>query len=78
MGDIYEECEKNGCDKSFCESFETRMRLFPLRQTQLFLNSRFKKDQKINQWKIYLLAFIKLRPNDEKTDERKAALKLLE
>ena len=76
MGDIYDFCEKRDCDKRFCQAFETRMLLFPMTQTQIFMDKSKTENRK--KWKIYLEAFIVLRPNDSKTDERKKALKLLE
>lgn len=83
-GDIYRECQKRGCDKNFCESFDTRISLFPLKQTEIFIEFNkepdkhyWVNDEKIKKWKIYLEVYIELRPDDEKTGERKRALELL-
>ena len=84
IGDIYDECQKRGCDSSFCEAFDTRMSLFPLRQTEIFIEfakepeSHFDIINNVKKWKIYLEVYIQLRPNDEKTDERKKALELID
>lgn len=83
-GDIYDECEKRGCDINFCKSFDTRIRFYPLRQTEIFIEFVREPEKHINivnnfkKWKIYLEVYIELRPNDEKSDERKQALGIID
>lgn len=85
-GDIYRECQKRGCALHFLRSFDTRMCLYPEKQTMCFIDSKQRGHSisrkgeldNLDQWKIYLEVYIELRPEDEKTDERKRALKLLE
>lgn len=85
IGDIYAECQKRGCALHFLESFDTRMTLYPMKQAEAFIDSRKKgrcisrqgEIDQLVQWKIYLEVYIELRPNDEKIDERKQALELV-
>ena len=58
FGDIYRECQKRGCDDDFCKAFYTRMSLFPLRQTEIFVdfikepNKHIGISKSIIKWKI--------------------------
>ena len=78
VGDIYAECERRGCTKSFLESFNTRAELYPMNQTLAFLERKDRFSEELKQWKIYLQVFVDLRPDHEKIDEWKRALKELD
>lgn len=86
IGDIYDECQKRGCALHFLKAFDTRMCFYPEKQTLCFIDSKKRGGclsrtgelDNLVQWKIYLEVYIQLRPNDEKTDERKQALKLVD
>ena len=83
VGDIYSECVERGCDLRFLKAFDTRMWLFPIEQTKAFLDvqkdGKYSTgvDNRLKQWKIYLQVIIEKRPNHEKADEWKKALKML-
>ena len=86
IGDIYAECQKRGCTLHFLKCFDTRMMLYPMKQTECFISSKERgrciprKGELDNliQWQIYLAVYIELRPNDEKTDERKQAFGIVD
>lgn len=81
IGDVYTECEKRGCKRSFLEAFNTRIELYPMKQTLTFLDllkQDKEVDEKVRQWRIYLQVLIELRPNHEKHDEWEKALENLE
>ncbi|MEY8313227.1 hypothetical protein AALA61_14890 [Oscillospiraceae bacterium 42-9] len=85
VGDIYAECEKRGCERSFLQAFDTRAWLFPVEQAKAFLSSRNNpsSDQAsfsdyIRQYRIFLEVLIEKRPNHEKQNEWKKALQVME
>lgn len=83
IGDIYNECVKRGCDIRFLKNFDSRIWLYPIEQTTVFLDRRKNAkevvavDNHLKQWKFYLQVIIEKRPNHEKADEWKKALKML-
>ena len=83
--DIYEYCEKNGCNKNFVDTFRARMFISPVPQTRAFMESvernykySFDPVGKLNKWRVFLLALVELRPEHEKAKEWKKSLKILE
>ena len=83
VGDIYSECIKRGCEKRFLESFDTRIWLFPITQTRLFIERRSKAnaynaEKHLRQWEIYLEVLLEKRPDHEKAKEWRESLKILE
>ena len=83
MGDIYRECINRGCKKEFLQSFDTRIWLFPVEQTRLFLERRssanvYNAEKHLKQWQTYLQVILEKRPNHEKAPEWKKALEILE
>ena len=83
--DIYEECENNGCNKSFVDAFKARMFISPIQQTKAFINSvnrqyeySFNPTGNLHKWEVFLSAVVKLCPNHEKVPEWKEALEILE
>ena len=79
VGDVFDECQRRGCDKSFLYAFETRIINYPIIQTESFLEYLDGEDEDLlRQWKIYLEVLIEKRPENEKYEEWKKALKLLQ
>ena len=87
FGDIYDECENNGCDLDFIKTFSTRMWFHPIAQTKCFVvhKAMGKLDQfrkrtpnSLEQWKIYLSVLIKLRPFHDKAAEWKESLEIID
>ncbi len=91
VGDIRRECIKRGCEEHFLRAFDTRIWLYPLRQTKMFvdviecinfnnINEYMIEDAKtkFKMWKIYLQVLIEKRPDNEMVNEWKEALKLTE
>lgn len=78
IGDVYAECERRGCTRSFITAFNTRIELFPMRQTLAFLERKDSFSKELKQWKIYLQVLVDLRPDHEKYDEWKQAIKEME
>lgn len=83
--DIYEYCEKNGCDKDFVDAFRARMFISPIQQTKCFIesvrrNSKYGFDQigKLRKWKTYLSVLLELRPKHDKVDEWKESLSIID
>ncbi len=81
-GDIYSECIRRGCDRRFLQALDTRMWLFPVRQTKGFLScinkpDAYNLDRDLRQWKIYLEVMIEKRPEEEKAKEWREALELM-
>lgn len=86
FGDIYTECVNKGCDLNFIKSFSNRIWFNPVLQTKCFIDHKARgkldyfKERKVNkfeQWKIYLSTLIKLRPNDDKINEWKESLAVI-
>lgn len=77
IGDIYAECIDKGCKESFLKAFDGRIWTYPVEQTYAFLDMKDSVD-KLRQWEIYLRVILEKRPNHEKADEWKEALRLLE
>ena len=83
VGDIYSECVKRGCTEGFLKTFDTRIWLYPLNQTISFLDvinkhgNNYNTEERLKQWEIYLKVILEKRPNHEKADEWREALKLL-
>lgn len=82
--DVYEACEKRGCDRHFLSTFDTRAWLFPEAQAKAFLslrNSRGIEQERLadqlRQYRIFLEVLIEKRPNHEKNKEWVQALELL-
>lgn len=83
--DIYEYCEKNGCNKDFVDTFKARMFISPIQQTKAFINSvnrqyeySFNPTGNLHKWEVFLSAVVKLRPDHEKSPEWKEAIEILE
>lgn len=82
IGDIYKECVKRGCDLGYLKAVDTRVWLYPVKQTRALLalrNNRFAYNvsDHIRQWTILLQVLIALRPEHEKANEWKEALEIL-
>lgn len=69
IGEIYRECERRGCSHDFLVSFDTRIWLYPMKQTLSFLDNPKEFSDKIRQWKIYLEVLIEKRPQDKMSGE---------
>lgn len=91
VGDIRRECIKRGCEEHFLGAFDTRIWLYPLRQTKGFVEviegiNFSKRDEytvesaktQFKMWKIYLQVLLEKRPEHEMVDEWREALKLTE
>lgn len=83
--DIYEYCEKYGCDKNFVNTFRARIFISPMPQTRAFIESvernykySFDPIGKLKKWRVFLLALVELLPDHEKAKEWKESLKILE
>ncbi len=86
FGDVYTECVNKGCDLDFIKSFSNRIWLNPVLQTKCFIDHKargkldYSKERKVNkfeQWKIYLSTLIRLRPNEDKINEWKESLAII-
>lgn len=82
VGDIYRECIARGCKKEFLQSFDTRIWLFPVEQTRLFLERRsnenaYNEEKHLKQWQTYLQVILEKRPNHEKATEWKESLEII-
>lgn len=77
IGDIYAECIDRGCKESFLKAFDGRIWVYPVEQTYTFLDSNDNSEH-LRQWKLYLQVVLEKRPDHEKADEWKEALRLLE
>lgn len=85
VGDIYAECEKRGCRRSFLKAFDTRTWLFPETQARAFMagRKRASTDQEslirqMRQYRIFLEVLIEKRPNHEKRSEWERALRMID
>lgn len=85
IGDIYEECEKRGCNRRFLQAFDTRVWLYPVKQAEAFLSLRnntvtdqTQLAERLRQYRIFLEVLIEKRPNHEKQNEWKRALQVIE
>ena len=67
-GDIISECEKLGCGRDFVMAFQTRMNMFPMRQTEAFMHD-CTGNRLLQYWTIYLEGMIRLRPEHTKHSE---------
>lgn len=80
IGDVYAECIKRGCELGFLKAFDTRVQLFPLRQTYSFFEmmERHPEDERqeelFHQWEIYLQVLLEKRQNHEKVSEWEKSL----
>lgn len=87
FGDIYDECQKQGCDLDFLKAFANRIWMYPVLQTRCFIDSkareqldRFRKRKidTLEQWKIYLSTLTKLRPNEDKAGEWEESIAVID
>lgn len=82
VGDIYEECEKRGCNRHFLQAFDTRIWLFPIEQAKTFLSFRddsftdqARLEEYLRQYSTFLEVLIEKRPDHEKRKEWESALR---
>lgn len=66
--DIISECKRLGCGRDFVMAFQTRMNMFPMRQTEAFLHDCTDK-RLLKYWITYLEVMIRLRPEHIKHSE---------
>ena len=76
IGDIHDECVKRGCDVRFLEMFDTRIWMYPIQQTKVFLERH--DNVRLSQWKVYLDVILEKRPHHEKADEWKKSIMMID
>ncbi|MBR2132919.1 MAG: hypothetical protein IJ955_10385 [Oscillospiraceae bacterium] len=88
IGDVYDECERRGCDRQFLKASSGRMELSPLKQTLTLIALYERETQKngcidkysldyICQWKIYLEVLVERRPMHEMWSEWDQSLQIM-
>ncbi len=77
IGDVYDECEKRGCERRFLVQFNTRIEMYPVEQTKAFFKMSEIQLDKIKQWKIYLQVLIEKRFDSPMVKNWKTALEIL-
>lgn len=84
---IIDKCVQRGCERRFIETFQTRMELLPVKQTQAFLDVlgmsghddwKQSTGNHLKQWLVWLKILVEELPDHKEVDNWKTAIIMIE